>query len=64
MDTNELSTGQPKKIGGFATRMGLLIGTNIAVIALFTVARSLSLRSRSGATRSDDPCHQQESESS
>ena len=36
----------------------------IAVIALFTVARSLSLRSRSGATRSDDPCHQQESESS
>jgi len=36
MDTSELNTGQPKKIGGFATRLGLLVGTNIAVIALFT----------------------------
>lgn len=41
MDTTELSTGQPKKIGGFATRIGLLIGTNMAVIALFTIVASI-----------------------
>ncbi|MGA9279364.1 protease HtpX [Ilumatobacter sp.] len=41
MDTTELNTGQPKKIGGFATRIGLLIGTNLAVIALFTFVASI-----------------------
>ena len=41
MDSSEPSTGQPKKIGGFATRLGLLVGTNMAVIALFTVVASI-----------------------
>jgi len=41
MDTSDLSTGRPKKIGGFATRMGLLIATNMAVIALFTIVASI-----------------------
>lgn len=36
MDASELNTSEPKKIGGFATRIGLLVGTNLAVIALFT----------------------------
>jgi heat shock protein HtpX len=40
MDTSELNTGQPKKIGGFATRIGLLVGTNMAVIVLFTIVAS------------------------
>jgi len=41
METTDLNTGQPRKIGGFATRIGLLIGTNMAVIALFTVIASI-----------------------
>ena len=41
MDTSDLNTGQPRKIGGFATRMGLLVVTNMAVIALFTVVASI-----------------------
>ncbi|WP_051063503.1 protease HtpX [Ilumatobacter nonamiensis] len=41
METNQLTTGQPKKIGGFATRIALLIGTNVAVIALLTIIASL-----------------------
>lgn len=42
METNEVAAGTGgAKIGGFATRMGLLIGTNIAVIALFTVVASI-----------------------
>lgn len=41
MDSTAPSTGQPKKIGGFATRLGLLVGTNMAVIALFTVVASI-----------------------
>lgn len=41
MDTTELNTGQPKKIGGFATRLGLLVATNMAVIALFTIVASI-----------------------
>jgi len=41
MDTTRLNTGQPRKIGGFATRIGLLIGTNLAVIALFTFFASI-----------------------
>jgi len=41
MDTTELNAGQPKKIGGFATRIGLLLGTNIAVIALFTTIAAI-----------------------
>ena len=41
MDTSDLNTGRPKKIGGFATRMGLLVATNMAVIALFTIVASI-----------------------
>ncbi|MFK7919182.1 MAG: protease HtpX [Ilumatobacter sp.] len=42
MDTSELDAGSGgTKIGGFASRIGLLIGTNIAVIALFTVVASV-----------------------
>jgi heat shock protein HtpX len=41
MNNPQPSTGQPKKLGGFATRIGLLIGTNMAVIALFTVIASI-----------------------
>jgi len=41
MDSNDVNTARPKKIGGFATRMGLLVGTNMAVIALFTVVASI-----------------------
>jgi heat shock protein HtpX len=36
MDTSELNVGKPSKIGGFGTRLALLVGTNIAVIAVFT----------------------------
>lgn len=36
MDTSGLQTSSPKKLGGFGLRMGLLLGTNVAVIALFT----------------------------
>lgn len=42
MDTNELDAGKGgAKIGGFASRIGLLIGTNMAVIALFTVVATV-----------------------
>ena len=41
MDTSDLNTGHPSKIGGFATRIGLLVTTNIAVIALFTFVASI-----------------------
>ncbi|MEP4652548.1 MAG: protease HtpX [Ilumatobacter sp.] len=42
MDTNELDAGKgAAKIGGFGSRMALLVGTNLAVIALFTVVASL-----------------------
>lgn len=42
MDTSELNAGTGgAKIGGFGSRMALLIGTNVAVIALFTVLASL-----------------------
>lgn len=42
MDTNELDAGTGgAKIGGFGTRMALLIGTNIAVIALFTTVAAI-----------------------
>ena len=41
MDTSELRSAQPKKIGGFAGRMALLIGTNVAVIALFTIVAAI-----------------------
>ncbi len=42
MDTNELDAGSGgSKIGGFGSRMALLIGTNIAVIGLFTVVASI-----------------------
>ncbi len=42
MDTNELDAGSgASKIGGFGSRMALLIGTNVAIIALFTVVASL-----------------------
>ncbi|MGB3734545.1 MAG: protease HtpX [Ilumatobacter sp.] len=42
MDTKELDAGNGgSKIGGFGSRMALLIGTNIAVIALFTVVASI-----------------------
>ena len=41
MDTSDLNHSEPKKIGGFATRIGLLIGTNLAVIALFTTIAAL-----------------------
>lgn len=42
MDTNELDAGTGgAKIGGFGSRMALLIGTNIAVIGLFTVVASI-----------------------
>ena len=40
-----------------------LFSAVFAVTALLTVARRLSLRCRRGATRCDDPCHQQEGES-
>ena len=42
MDTSELDAGTGgTKIGGFGSRMALLIGTNIAVIGLFTVVASI-----------------------
>jgi len=41
MNTSDLNTVRPKKIGGFATRMGLLVATNMAVIALFTIVASI-----------------------
>lgn len=41
MDTSDLNTGHPSKIDGFATRIGLLVTTNIAVIALFTFVASI-----------------------
>ena len=41
METSDVNTGRPRKIGGFATRMGLLVGTNMAVIALFTLVASI-----------------------
>jgi heat shock protein HtpX len=41
MSTKAPTTRQPGHIGGFATRIGLLVGTNIAVIALFTVIASI-----------------------
>ena len=42
MDTNQLESGTGgAKIGGFGSRMALLIGTNIAVIGLFTVVASI-----------------------
>lgn len=42
MDTKEFDAGKGgTKIGGFASRIGLLIGTNIAVIALFTLVASI-----------------------
>ena len=41
MDTSDVKVGQPAKLGGFGTRIGLLLGTNIAVIALFTAVASL-----------------------
>ena len=42
MDTNELDAGKGgAKVGGFGSRMALLIGTNIAVIGLFTLVASV-----------------------
>ena len=42
MDTSSFDTGRGQaKIGGFGSRMALLIGTNVAVIALFTVVASI-----------------------
>ena len=41
MDTSEIATARPKKIGGFATRLGLLVATNMAVIVLFTIVASI-----------------------
>ncbi len=42
MDTHELDAGGGgAKIGGFGSRMALLIGTNIAVIGLFTLVAAM-----------------------
>jgi heat shock protein HtpX len=41
MDTKDLYTVQPRKLGGFGTRLALLVGTNVAVIGLFTVVASV-----------------------
>lgn len=42
MDTNEFDAGKGgAKRGGLASRIGLLIGTNMAVIALFTVVATI-----------------------
>ena len=41
MDTSEIETARPKKIGGFVTRLGLLVATNMAVIVLFTIVASI-----------------------
>jgi heat shock protein HtpX len=47
VDTKDLSSVQPKKLGGFGMRMTLLIGTNLAVIALFTaIATALGVDPR------------------
>ncbi|MFK8023123.1 MAG: M48 family metalloprotease, partial [Ilumatobacter sp.] len=42
MDNSSLDSGRgPAKISGFGSRMALLVGTNIAVIALFTLVASI-----------------------
>ncbi len=42
MGTSDFTPGKsPSKIGGFGSRMALLVGTNVAVIALFTLVASI-----------------------
>ena len=38
---NQFSSGSAQKPSGFGTRMALLVGTNLAVIALFTIVMSV-----------------------